>query len=90
MSVWEDPEYDRPNNKRFCRLSSFTESEKIMNFDINLTNICIVMLDLLLVWACFSVDSHLKCIEAEDDQYHLRNKDSDYLGGQHAKSDMHY
>jgi hypothetical protein len=49
-----------------------------MGSSISLTSIGIILLDVLLVWACFSVDKHLKFLDAEDqrteeeDEYRLR------------------
>lgn len=37
-----------------------------MASSISLTSIGIILLDVLLVWACFSVDKHLKFLDAED------------------------
>jgi len=44
-----------------------------MGSSISLTSIGIILLDVLLVWACFSVDKHLKFLDAED----LRNEEED-------------
>ena len=49
-----------------------------MGSSISLTSIGIILLDVLLVWACFSVDKHLKFLYAEDqrseeeDEHRLR------------------
>ncbi len=37
-----------------------------MGYSISLTSIGIILLDVLLVWACFSIDKHLKFLDAED------------------------
>ncbi len=37
-----------------------------MGSSLSLTSIGIILLDVLLVWACFSVDKHLKFLDAED------------------------
>ena len=51
----------------FTDLFFLTKAGEIMDFDINFTNVGIVMLDVLLIWACFSVDKHLKGMEDEED-----------------------
>jgi hypothetical protein len=47
--------------------------DSIMGSSISLTSIGIILLDVLLVWACFSVDKHLKFLDAED----MRNEEED-------------
>ena len=37
-----------------------------MSYGISFTNIGIILLDVLLVWACLSVDKHLKLLDLED------------------------
>lgn len=44
-----------------------------MGSSLSLTSIGIILLDVLLVWACFSVDKHLKFLDAED----MRNEEED-------------
>jgi hypothetical protein len=44
-----------------------------MGSSLSLTSIGIILLDVLLVWACFSVDKHFKSLDAED----LRNEEED-------------
>jgi len=44
-----------------------------MGSSLSLTSIGIIILDVLLVWACFSVDKHLKFLDAEE----MRNEEAD-------------
>jgi len=44
-----------------------------MTYGISFTNIGIILLDVLLVWACLSVDKHLKLLDYEDQK--LQEKD---------------
>ncbi|WP_016834143.1 hypothetical protein [Herbaspirillum lusitanum] len=37
-----------------------------MGSSLSVTSIGIIILDVLLVWACFSVDKHFKFLDAED------------------------
>ena len=37
-----------------------------MTYGISFTNIGIILLDVLLVWACMGVDKHLKLLDNED------------------------
>lgn len=69
---------------------TLSESGDIMEFGISFTNVGIVILDVLLVWACFSVDSYLKCQEADDDQFALHTQETSRLSEHAVRSRLDY
>jgi len=43
-----------------------------MTYGISFTNIGIILLDVLLVWACMGVDKHLKLLDSEEQKLNDR------------------